>query len=154
MTTELGPPAVLVNSAGILQDHILFAMSEHELDEVVELNRCGAHLMTRAVQDHMIVMGWGRIINLFSTLATGEAKADERSAQEGLLETTRRLATELGGSGVTVNAIAPGFIETDLTAATAKWLGLRFERHKPRAAQVGLPARECRRTSRMRCRSS
>jgi 3-oxoacyl-[acyl-carrier protein] reductase len=137
---ELGPPAVLVNSAGILQDNLMFATSAHELDEVIDLNLCGALLMTRVVQAHMSEAGWGRIVNVCSSSTSADRGSAHRWAGEaGLPGLTKKQAAELGQFGVTVNAIAPGFIETEMTAATAHWMGVPFgDSRRPAVAETHL----------------
>ena len=142
VVAELGPPAVLVNSAGIMQDSIPFAMSGHELDEAMSLNVCGAFLMSRAVQGHMIEAGWGRIVNLFSTSAPEGLTTATRWLDEGRLPgLTRSLATELGERGVTVNAIVPGYVETEVSEWTAWWLGLQADALEKRADSSNLGRR-------------
>src|SRR5262249_32142615 len=117
---ELGAPAVLVNNAGILRDNLLFKMSEGDWDAVMGVHLRGAFLMSRAAQSHMTTAGWGRIVSLSSTSALGNrGQANYSAAKAGLQGFTKTLAIELGKFGVTVNAVAPGFIATDMTAATA-----------------------------------
>jgi 3-oxoacyl-[acyl-carrier protein] reductase len=95
--------------------------------------------MSRAVQKHMIEAKWGRIVNLSSVSALGNrGQANYSTAKAGLQGFTKTLAIELGKYGVTANAIAPGFIATDMTAATAARLGLSFEDFQAGAAQ-GIP---------------
>jgi 3-oxoacyl-[acyl-carrier protein] reductase len=144
---ELAPPTVLVNNAGILRDNMLFKMSEDDWDMVMNVHLRGAFLMSREVQKHQTKQGWGRIVNLSSTSALGNrGQANYSTAKAGLQGFTKTLAIELGKFGVTVNAIAPGFIETDMTAATAARVGVDFEQFKEGAAaaipvrRVGQPA--------------
>jgi 3-oxoacyl-[acyl-carrier protein] reductase len=95
----------------------------------------GAFLMSRACQAHMTAQGWGRIVNLSSTSALGNrGQANYSAAKAGLQGFTKTLAIELGKFGVTANAIAPGFIETEMTAATAERMGVPFEEFKKHAA--------------------
>jgi 3-oxoacyl-[acyl-carrier protein] reductase len=132
---ELGAPTVLVNNAGILRDNLLFKMSEDDWDLVLNVHLRGAFLMSREVQKHQTTVGWGRIVNLSSTSALGNrGQANYSAAKAGMQGFTKTLAIELGKFGVTVNAIAPGFIETDMTAATAERLGVPFEDFKKAAA--------------------
>jgi len=124
----LGPPTVLVNNAGVLRDNLLFKMSGSDWDTVMQVHLRGAFLMTRAVQAHMTAASYGRIVNLSSTSALGNrGQANYSAAKAGLQGFTKTLAIELGPFGVTVNAIAPGFIATDMTAATAARMGVSFE---------------------------
>ncbi|HEV7907422.1 MAG TPA: 3-oxoacyl-ACP reductase FabG [Pseudonocardiaceae bacterium] len=143
---ELGAPTVLVNNAGILRDNLLFKMADDDWDAVMNVHLRGAFLMSRAVQKFQTEQGWGRIVNMSSTSALGNrGQANYSAAKAGLQGFTKTLAIELGKFGVTVNAIAPGFIATDMTAATAARMGVDFEDFKKGAAQqipvrrVGLP---------------
>ncbi|MHA4854685.1 3-oxoacyl-ACP reductase FabG [Rhodococcus sp. MSC1_016] len=124
---ELGEPTVLVNNAGIIRDNLLFKMTAEEWDAVLNVHLRGAFLMTRAVQGYMTAAGWGRIVNLSSTSALGNrGQANYSAAKAGVQGFTKTLALEMGKFGVTANAIAPGFIETDMTMATADRLGYSF----------------------------
>ncbi len=128
---ELGPPTILVNNAGILRDNLLFKMTDDDWDAVMRVHLRGAFLMSRAVQSHQVEEGWGRIINLSSTSALGNrGQANYAAAKAGLQGFTKTLAIELGRYGVTANAIAPGFIETDMLRATAERMKLSFEEFK------------------------
>ncbi|ADD42587.1 3-oxoacyl-ACP reductase FabG [Stackebrandtia nassauensis] len=137
---ELGPPTVLVNNAGITRDNLLFKMSEDDWDSVIGVHLRGAFLMTRAVQEFMTQRRDGRIINLSSKSALGNrGQANYSAAKAGLQGFTKTLAIELGKFGITVNAIAPGFIATDMTAATARRLGMTTEElHRAAAEQIPL----------------
>ena len=124
----LGAPTVLVNNAGILRDNLLFKMSDGDWDAVMGVHLKGAFLMSRAVQTFQVEQKWGRIVNLSSTSALGNrGQANYSTAKAGLQGFTKTLAIELGRYGVTANAIAPGFIQTDMTAATAARVGVSFE---------------------------
>jgi 3-oxoacyl-[acyl-carrier protein] reductase len=139
--TELGPPTVLVNNAGVTRDNLLFKMTEEDWDTVLAVHLRGAFLMSRAAQKHMTEAGWGRIVNLSSTSALGNrGQANYAAAKAGMQGFTRTLAIELGPFGITVNAIAPGFIATDMTAATATRLGMDFEDFQT-AAATQIPVR-------------
>ncbi|WP_298179179.1 3-oxoacyl-ACP reductase FabG [Saccharomonospora sp.] len=138
---ELGAPTVLVNNAGITRDNLLFKMTDSDWDSVMNVHLRGSFLMSRAAQKHMTQQNWGRIVNLSSTSALGNrGQANYATAKAGLQGFTKTLAIELGKFGVTVNAIAPGFIETDMTAATAERLGVPFEKFKE-AAAAEIPVR-------------
>ncbi|MFF3223222.1 3-oxoacyl-ACP reductase FabG [Nocardia suismassiliense] len=131
VATELGAPNVLVNNAGVLRDNLLFKMSVDDWDTVMNVHLRGSFLMSRAVQRHMIEQKWGRIVSLSSTSALGNrGQANYAAAKAGLQGFTKTLAFELGKFGVTANAVAPGFIETDMTAATAARMGVPFEDFK------------------------
>ncbi|MFI7575699.1 3-oxoacyl-ACP reductase FabG [Micromonospora sp. NPDC049497] len=132
---ELGEPTVLVNNAGITRDNLLFKMTAGDWDAVLNVHLRGSFLVTRAVQGYMTKAGWGRIVNLSSTSALGNrGQANYAAAKAGLQGFTKTLALELGKFGVTANAIAPGFIETEMTAATAARVGMAFEDFKNAAA--------------------
>ncbi|GAF49397.1 3-oxoacyl-ACP reductase FabG [Rhodococcus wratislaviensis] len=146
ITTELGVPVVLVNNAGVTRDNLLFKMSATEWDTAMNVHLRGSFLMTREVQGHMTQAGFGRIINLSSVSALGNrGQANYAAAKAGLQGFTKTLALELGKFGVTANAVAPGFIETEMTAATAERMGMKFDDLKKRAAadipvaRVGVP---------------
>ncbi len=125
---ELGAPTILVNNAGILRDNLLFKMTDDDWDQVMQVHLRGAFLMTRAVQAHQVAAKWGRIVNLSSTSALGNrGQANYAAAKAGLQGFTKTLAIELGRYGVTANAIAPGFIQTDMTRATAERVGVPFD---------------------------
>jgi 3-oxoacyl-[acyl-carrier protein] reductase len=135
IAAELGPPAVLVNNAGIIRDNLLFKMSDDDWDAVLNVHLRGSFLMTRACQAYMTQAGWGRIVNLSSTSALGNrGQANYSAAKAGLQGFTKTLALELGRFGVTSNAVAPGFIVTDMTAATAARIGVDFEAFQKAAA--------------------
>ena len=143
---QLGAPTVLVNNAGILRDNLLFKMTVEDWDAVMSVHLRGAFLMSRAVQSHMVAAHWGRIVNLSSTSALGNrGQANYAAAKAGLQGFTKTLALELGPFGVTANAIAPGFIASDMTAATAARVGIPFDEFMELAAaqtavrRVGVP---------------
>jgi 3-oxoacyl-[acyl-carrier protein] reductase len=125
---DLGAPTILVNNAGILRDNMLFKMSEGDWDAVMGVHLRGAFLMSREVQKHQVEAKWGRIVSLSSTSALGNrGQANYAAAKAGLQGFTKTLAIELGQFGVTANAIAPGFIATDMLKATAERMGVTFE---------------------------
>jgi 3-oxoacyl-[acyl-carrier protein] reductase len=147
VTAELGEPTVLVNNAGIIRDNLLFKMTDDDFDAVIGVHLRGAFLMTRAVQKYMTEQKWGRIVNLSSSSALGNrGQANYSSAKAGLQGFTKTLAKELGKFGVTANSVAPGFIVTEMTAATAARVGMSFEDFQSAAAtripvgRVGQPA--------------
>lgn len=127
-TAGLGAPTILVNNAGILRDNMLFKMSEGDWDAVMNVHLRGAFLMSRAVQKHQVEAMWGRIVNLSSTSALGNrGQANYSAAKAGLQGFTKTLAIELGQFNVTANAIAPGFIATDMLVETAARMGISFD---------------------------
>lgn len=138
IAAELGPPVVLVNNAGVTRDNLLFKMTDADWDLVMHVHLRGSFLMTRAVQKHMTEARWGRIVNLSSTSALGNrGQANYATAKAGLQGFTKTVAIELGKFGVTANAIAPGFIVTDMTKATAERIGEEWEPYvQKRAAAI------------------
>jgi 3-oxoacyl-[acyl-carrier protein] reductase len=143
VVAELGAPTVLVNNAGVTRDNLLFRMTEADWDTVLAVHLRGAFLMSRAVQKHMVDASFGRIVNLSSTSALGNrGQANYAAAKAGMQGFTKTLAIELGRFGVTVNAIAPGFIQTEMTRATAQRLNMGWEEYVAAATQqipVGRP---------------
>ena len=136
VAAELGAPTVLVNNAGIIRDNMLFKMSVDDWDAVMGVHLRGSFLMSRAAQKYMTEAKWGRIINLSSTSALGNrGQVNYSAAKAGLQGFTKTLAIELGKFGVTANAIAPGFIATDMTRATAERMGITFEQFLEGAAK-------------------
>ena len=146
VASELGAPTVLVNNAGLLRDNLLFKMSDDDWDTVLDVHLKGTFLMTRAAQKYMVEARYGRIVNTSSSSALGNrGQANYSAAKAGLQGLTKTLARELGPFGITANAVAPGFIATDMTAATAARVKMSFEDFKTAAAsqipvrRVGLP---------------
>jgi 3-oxoacyl-[acyl-carrier protein] reductase len=132
---------VLVNNAGVIRDNLLFKMSEDDWDTVLGVHLRGAFLMSRAAQKHMVDQRFGRIINLSSSSALGNrGQVNYSAAKAGMQGFTKTLAIELGQFGVTANAVAPGFIATDMTAATAARMGIGFEDFQ-KAAATQIPVR-------------
>ncbi|MFC4913511.1 SDR family NAD(P)-dependent oxidoreductase [Actinomadura gamaensis] len=146
VVSTLGPPSVLVNNAGIGPRAELVEMTTEQWDTVLGVNLRGPFLVTRAAVPHMIEAGWGRVITMSSISAAGDAaRVDYGSAKAGLIGFTKSLALQLGRHGITANAIAPGFVVSDMTRASARRLGLTFEEFQRRAAEsvpvgrVGVP---------------
>ena len=141
VAADLGPPVVLVNNAGIIRDNLLFKMSEDDWDRVLGVHLRGAFLMSRAAQKFMVDQRFGRIVNLSSSSALGNrGQVNYSAAKAGMQGFTKTLAIELGQFGVTANAVAPGFIATDMTAATAARVGMSFEDFQA-AAATRIPVR-------------
>jgi 3-oxoacyl-[acyl-carrier protein] reductase len=138
VAAELGAPTVLVNNAGILRDNLLFKMTDDDWDAVISVHLRGAFLMTRAVQQHMVAAGWGRIVSLSSTSALGNrGQVNYAAAKAGIQGFTKTLAIELGKFGITANAVAPGFIVTDMTRMTAERVGVPLDEYvAARAAEI------------------
>jgi 3-oxoacyl-[acyl-carrier protein] reductase len=125
---ELGGVHILVNNAGITRDNLLFKMSEDDWDSVLGVHLKGAFLMAKAVQKTFVDQKYGKILGLSSVSANGNrGQANYSAAKAGVQGFTRTLALELGKFGVNANAIAPGFIATEMTDDTARRLGVDIE---------------------------
>jgi len=119
---------ILVNNAGVIRDNLLFKMSDSDWQTVMDVHLKGSFNTARAVQKYMVEQKYGRIINISSTSALGNrGQANYAAAKAGLQGFTKTLAIELGRYGITANSVAPGFIETDMTKATAERIGISFE---------------------------
>jgi len=141
VASELGGPSVLINNAGVIRDNMLFKMTDDDWDTVLGIHLRGSFLMSRACQKYMVDGKWGRIVNLSSSSALGNrGQANYSAAKAGLQGFTKTLAIELGQFGITANAVAPGFIATDMTAATAARMGIGFEDFQ-KAAAASIPVR-------------
>ena len=146
VVTELGGIHILVNNAGITRDNLLFKMTEDDWDLVMGVHLKGAFLMTQAAQKHFVEQKYGKVVNISSTSALGNrGQANYSAAKMGIQGFTRTLGIELGPFGVNANAIAPGFIATDMTDATAARVGMPIEEFRQAAAdrnpvrRVGFP---------------
>jgi len=144
---ELGRLDVLVNNAGVTRDNLLFKMTEEDWDLVMNVHLRGAFLMSRAAQRVMTAQKYGKILNLSSVSALGNrGQANYSAAKMGIQGFTRTLAVELGPFGINVNAIAPGFIVTEMTDATARRLKMepeelqRVNAERNPVRRVGRPA--------------
>jgi len=144
---EFGGLHILVNNAGVLRDNLLFKMSDDDWTLVMEVHLRGAFLCSQIAQKHMVDAKYGRIISMSSTSALGNrGQANYSTAKAGLQGLTKTLAIELGPFGVTAKAIAPGFIETAMTKATAERIGMTIEQMREGTASVvpvrrgGVPA--------------
>jgi 3-oxoacyl-[acyl-carrier protein] reductase len=123
--SQFGRLDILVNNAGIVRDNLLFKMPEDDWETVMNVHLKGAFLCSRAAQKYMVQQKYGRIVSLSSTAALGNrGQANYSSAKAGLQGLTRTLAIELGPFGITVNAVGPGFIDTEMTRSTARRQGL------------------------------
>ncbi|MBL1077747.1 3-oxoacyl-ACP reductase FabG [Nocardia sp. 2] len=137
VVAELGSLDVLVNNAGVLRDNLLFKMSADDWDIVMSVHLKGAFLCTRAAQRHMVKQRSGKIVNTSSVSALGSrGQANYSAAKMGIQGLTRTLAMELGPFGINVNAVAPGFIVTEMTDATAARVGVSPEEFRENAAKI------------------
>ncbi|MFT4415483.1 3-oxoacyl-ACP reductase FabG [Fredinandcohnia humi] len=119
---------ILVNNAGVIRDNLLFKMTDLDWETVMNVHLRGSFNATRAVQKYMVNQKYGRIINISSTSALGNrGQANYATAKAGIQGFTKTLAIELGRYGITTNAVAPGFIETEMTKETAARIGISFE---------------------------
>lgn len=139
-TAALGPPSILVNNAGITRDGLAVRMSDEDWEAVLEVDLGAAFRLCRAVLRGMLRQRWGRIVNVSSVsgLRGNPGQANYCAAKAGLIGLTRALAKEVGSRGITVNAVAPGFIATDMTAALPAELRQRALALVP-AARLGEP---------------
>ena len=119
LVKELGEVAILVNNAGITRDNLALRMKDAEWDEVIQTNLQAVFRLSRAVMRGMMKARWGRIINITSVVgASGNAgQVNYAAAKAGVVGMTKSLARELGSRNITVNCVAPGFIDTDMTRA-------------------------------------
>jgi len=124
---------ILVNNAGVARDQLLLRMSEEDWDKVLDVDLKSVFLCTKAVLRHMLKKRWGRIISLSSIagLAGNPGQANYSSAKAGIIGFTRTVAMEVGSHSVTVNAIAPGFIETDMTKKIKEEQRQQIKEHIP-----------------------
>ncbi len=143
---ELGGIHILVNNAGITRDNLLFKMTELDWDLVMNVHLKGAFLMTKAAQAHFVAQKYGKVVCLSSVSALGNrGQANYSAAKMGIQGFVRTLGIELGRYGVNANAVAPGFIASEMTDATAARVGMSVEDFRAAAAdrnpirRVGLP---------------
>jgi 3-oxoacyl-[acyl-carrier protein] reductase len=124
---------ILVNNAGIARDQLLLRMSEEDWDKVIDVDLKSVFLCTKAVLRYMLKARWGRIVSLSSIagLVGNPGQANYSSAKAGIIGFTRTAAREVGSHGITVNAVAPGFIETDMTSRMKEELRQEIKRHIP-----------------------
>ncbi len=132
---DLGTPSILVNNAGITRDALLMRMKEDDWDSVLSVNLKSAYLCVKQVLKPMMKARYGRIINLSSVIGQhgGAGQASYAASKAGLIGFTMSVAKELGSRGITCNAIAPGFIESDMTDA----LSDEFKEYVTKTAPAG-----------------
>ncbi len=146
VAARLGSLDILVNNAGITRDNLIHKMSEEDWDAVSLVHLKGAFLCARAAQREMVKRNWGRIINVSSAAALGNrGQTNYATAKAGLQGMVKTLAIELGRFGITANAVAPGYIDSDMTRAVAIRLGRDPEEYKAErvkaipVGRVGVP---------------
>ncbi len=128
VVADLGAPTVLINNAGVIRDRTLAKMSLADWDIVLNVNLRSVFLMCREVQPHMRAAGWGRIVNLSSIAALGVVgEANYSAAKAGIQGLTKTMALEFGRFGITANAVAPGFVVTEMTREVAARMDVPFE---------------------------
>ena len=137
---ELGDIAILVNNAAVTRDNLALRMKDADWDEVMETNLKPVFRLSRAVMRGMMKARWGRIINITSVVgASGNpGQANYAAAKAGVVGMTKSLAAELGSRNITVNCVAPGFIDTDMTRALAEEQRTRLLEHIP-LGRLGAP---------------
>jgi 3-oxoacyl-[acyl-carrier protein] reductase len=147
VVAEFGGLQILINNAGVLRDNMLFKMTDADWNTVMNVHLYGAFLCSQIAQKHMVAAKYGRIVSMSSTSALGNrGQANYSTAKAGLQGFAKTLAIELGPFGITSNAIAPGFIETAMTKATAERIGGDIEQMRNAVASTipvrrgGLPA--------------
>jgi 3-oxoacyl-[acyl-carrier protein] reductase len=132
---ELGRLDVLVTCAGIIRDNLLFKMTDDDWDSVIDTHLKGTFLCAQAAQKHMVEQKYGKMVFLSSTSALGNrGQTNYATAKAGLQGMARTLAIELGPFNINVNTVAPGFVETRMTRATAERMGVDYEAFKLGAA--------------------
>lgn len=138
---HFGQVDILVNNAGVTRDNLLFKMTDDDWETVINVHLKGAFLCSRAAQTYMVKQRYGRIVSLSSTSALGNrGQTNYSTAKAGLQGFTKTLAVELGPFGITANAVAPGFIDTEMTRATARRMGFDPQ-ERIEAASKTIPVR-------------
>lgn len=135
VTEEMGTPSVIVNNAGITRDTLMLRLKEEDWDRVMDVNVKGTFLVVRGFSKSMMKARYGRIVNLASVIGQHGAagQTNYAASKAGIEGFTKSVAKELGSRGITCNAIAPGFIETDMTAE----LPADFREHVVKTAPAG-----------------
>jgi 3-oxoacyl-[acyl-carrier protein] reductase len=143
---RIGPPTVLVNNAGIARDNLMHKMTDQDWDDVIGVHLRGTFVVSRAVQRHMVPARSGAIVNVSSVASTGNrGQVNYTAAKSGVIGLTKTMAIELGPYGIRVNAIAPGFVPTAMSADAARRMGITHEAFQQRVAdsnpsrRVGCP---------------
>lgn len=133
---RFGTVDILVNNAGVIRDNLSFKMSEEDWDTVLDIHLKGSFLCSKAAQKYMVEQEYGKIVMTSSVVALGNrGQANYSAAKAGLQGLTRTLALELGRFNINVNAVAPGWIETEMTRSAAERVGMTMEEMKERFAR-------------------
>ncbi|MFI9402635.1 3-oxoacyl-ACP reductase FabG [Nocardia sp. NPDC052316] len=136
IATDLGDPQILVNNAGITRDDLFFRLSEDDWNAVLSVNLTGVYHCTQVAQKYMVAQRYGKIVSLSSRSALGNrGQANYAAAKAAIQGLTATLALELGPYNINVNAVAPGYIATAMTAATADRVGMTPEDHQRSVAE-------------------
>lgn len=136
VANHFGRIDILVNNAGLLRDNLLFKMSEDDWDKVLDVHLKGSFLCSQAVQQYMVEQAYGKIVMTSSIVALGnKGQVNYSAAKAGLQAMARTLALELGRFNINVNAVAPGWIETEMTKEAAERVGITMEDMKERFAK-------------------
>jgi 3-oxoacyl-[acyl-carrier protein] reductase len=136
IVNRFGRIDILVNNAGVLRDNLAFKMSEEDWDTVLDVHLKGSFLCSKAAQKYMVEQEYGKIVMTSSIVALGNrGQANYSSAKAGLQALARTLALELGRFNINVNAVAPGWIETEMTKEAAERAGMTMEDMKERFAK-------------------
>ena len=136
IANRFGRIDILINNAGVLRDNLTFKMSEDDWDTVLDVHLKGSFLCSKAAQKYMVEQGYGKIVMTSSIVALGNrGQANYSSAKAGLQALARTLALELGRFNINVNAVAPGWIETEMTKEAAERAGMSMEDMKERFAK-------------------
>jgi len=141
VSADLGDPAVLVNNAGITRDNLIMRMKDEDWDKVLAVNLKGAFLCVRAVSKAMMKARYGRIVNIASVvgIAGAAGQANYSASKAGLIGLTKTIAKEYGSRNITCNAVAPGFIQTDMTKNLPQEFRDYVEKQAP-LGRLGVPA--------------
>lgn len=133
MTTKVGMPSILINNAGVTADNLFMRMKDDEWNKVIDANLSGTFKLIRACVRPMLKARWGRIVNISSVVAfTGNAgQANYAASKAGVIGLTKSIALEIASRGITVNAVAPGFIDTDMTKDLSAEQQEKLSQHIP-----------------------
>lgn len=141
IVAEMGTPSVLVNNAGITRDNLMLRLKDEDWEDVIRVNLKGTYLCIKAAMRPMMKARYGRIVNVSSVVGLGGAagQANYAASKAGLVGLTKSVAKELGSRGITCNAVAPGFVETDMTEGLTEEFRKKVIETAP-AGRLGEPA--------------